>query len=184
MATPYYPGCPTGDIPFYYCDPCRFKEKARIRSVFLVTAQYKPLFDVNPESTIVWQTGIAGENIIVIPETTGTLEVPDPLTGPGYGDLVETILGSDFTLTWRDPNYIPNCNFYNTIPTKSFYVGYRTGSTCAISTELATISASASITENIEDDVVWTGRAVWRSLIQPCPFKTPEGIFVCFNLQD
>lgn len=186
MATPYYPGCETGELPFYVCDPCEEYEKGRTRSVGFVTDAYFATLLANPSSTEVWVTGIESEDIIIIPKVTGTLDAPDPITGPGYGDDVETILGRDFTLAWRDPNYKSNCNFYNTLLTKNgvYHAIYRTGTQTHVTPETVTIDARAPITENVEDNVEWNGTARWRSRFQPCPFDTPADIFECFALQD
>lgn len=185
MASPYYPGCPTGELPFYQCDPCENYEKARVRSVAFVTDAYYATLLANPTDTAVWQAGVISEDIIIIPKVVGSLDAPDPLTGPGYGDDVETILGRDYNLIWRDPNYIGNCNFYNTLKKKNgvYHAIYRTGSQTHITEETVTIDARAPVTENIEDNVEWNGNARWRSEVQPCPFETPADIFECFSLQ-
>lgn len=184
MATVYYPGCPTSELPFYQCDPCENYEKSKVRSVGAVTDTYYPTLLANPTSTAVWQAGIESEDIIIIPRVIGSLDAPDPLTGPGYGDDVETILGRDFNLIWRDPNYINNCNFYNTFRKRNgvFHGIYRTGSQTHITPETVVIDARAPITENSEDNVEWNGNMRWRSESQPCPFATPVGIFDCFGL--
>lgn len=186
MATVYYPDCPTGELPFYQCDPCANYEKGRARSGGFVSDAYYPTLIANPTSTALWQAGIESEDIIIIPKTTGTLDAPDPITGSGYGDDVETILGRDYVLTLRDPNYIGNCNFYNTLRTKNgvFHAIYRTGSQTHITPETVVIDARAPITENTEDNIEWNVTATWRSEVQPCPFVTPVGIFDCFGLTE
>ena len=184
MASVYYPGCTTDPVPFYSCDPCATREKSRVRSAFFVTDAYYATLMADPLDIALWQAGIESEDIIIVPKTTGTLEISDPVTGPGYGDDLEEVLGVDFTLNWRDPNYKGNCNFYNTLSKKTgfYHIGYRTGSQTAISTETVSLNVKAPITENLEDNVEWQGRARWRSQEQPCPFDTPEGIFECFAL--
>lgn len=184
MATVYYPGCDTDELPEYQCDPCDDYEKGRIRSVGFVSASYKATLAANPQNFTLWQTGIESEDIILIPKVVGALDAPDPITGPGYGDDIETILGRDFTLTWRDPSYKNNCNFYNTLKRKNgqYYAIYRTGSQTHISDVTVTIDARAPVTENLEDNVEWNGSAKWRSQDSPCPFDTPDGVFECFGL--
>lgn len=184
MATVYYPGCDTDELPEYQCDPCDDYEKGRIRSVGFVSAAYKATLAANPTSFPTWQAGIESEDIIIIPKVVGALDAPDPITGPGYGDDVETILGRDFTLTWRDPSYKNNCVFYNTLKRKNgqYYALYRTGSQTHITDVTVTIDARAPVTENLEDNVEWNGSAKWRSQDSPCPFDTPDGVFECFGL--
>ncbi len=186
MATVYYPGCITNELPFYICDPCNGIEQARVRSVAFVTDSYYATLIAAPTDIAVWETGIENEDIIIIPKTSGTLDAPDPIVGPGFGDDVETVLGRDFTLAWSDPNYKQNCNFYNTLLTKNgvYHAIYRTATQTHITAETITPDAKAPVTEPDTDLVVWQGRAKWRSRINPCPFNTPAGIFECFALQD
>jgi hypothetical protein len=186
MAYVYYPGCETEEVPFYICDPCEEFENGRVRSVALITASYYPILMANPTSTAVWKSGILSEDIIIIPKVSGTLDAPEPLTGKGYGDDIESNLGRNFTLAWSDPNFKSNCNFYNTIAGKNgvYHVAYRTSSQTSVSTVPVTPDARSPITENIEDNVEWLGSAKWRSRLQPCPFDTPDDIFTCFGLED
>lgn len=178
----YYPGCDTDELPDYQCDPCDDYEKGRVRSVAFVSTSYYSTLIANPTSVPVWQSGILSGDIVVIAKVIGSLDAPDPITGPGYGDDVETVLGRDYTLNWRDPSYKNNCTFYNTLKRKSFYAIYRTGSQTHISDKVATIDTKAPVTENLEDNVEWNGSAKWRSQDNPCPFNTPANIFECFAI--
>jgi len=179
----YYPGCDTDELPEYQCDPCNDFEKGRVRSSGFVTAAYKPTIDANPTLTSAWTAGILSGDIIIIPKVIGSLDTPDPITGTGYGNDVEIILGRDFTLSYRDPNYKENCVFYNTLKrqTGKWHSIYRTGTQTHISNETATIDTRAPITENLEDNLEWNVTAKWRGQDQPCPFETPEGVFDCFG---
>lgn len=184
MATVYYPGCETDELPDYQCDPCQDYEKSRVRSGGVVSSAYKATLAVNPESAALWTAGIESGDIVIIPKVVGSLDAPDPITGPGYGDDLETILGRDFTLTLRDPNYKNNCNFYNTLKKQNgmWHGIYRTGTQTHITDETVTIDARAPITETLEDNVEWNVTMKWRSQNSPCPFDTPDGIFSCFGL--
>lgn len=186
MAIIYYPGCDTDELPFYVCDPCGGREKARIRSGGFVTDAYYATLAADPTDPEVWRTGIESEDIVIIPKVVGSLDAPDPITGPGYADEVEEVLGRDYTLAFRDPNYVDNCNFYNTLKTKKgiYHAIYRTQTRTHITPETVTIDTRAPIDEAIENNVEWNVSAKWRSDVQPCPFLTPEGIFECFGLQD
>lgn len=184
MATVYYPGCATDELPFYVCDPCNEYEKGRIRSAGYVDKSYYATLMANPTSAAVWQTGINTEKIIIIPRTTGTLDAPDPETGTGYGDDDEEILGTNYTLLFRDPNYKQNCNFYNILAKKkgTYHAIYRTGTQTHVTPKTVTIRPAAPITENIQDNIEWNVSNTWTDTVQPCPFDTPEGIFDCFAL--
>lgn len=185
MATAYYPGCPTGELPFYVCDPCEDYEPSKIRSVGFVTDAYYATLILTPTSTASWVAGIESEDIIIIPRVIGSLDAPDPETSAGYGDATETILPRLYTAAWRDPNYKDNCNFYNTLKTKTgtYHFIYRTGTQTHITPEVVTIDTRAPITENDQEFVEWNGSVRWRSRVQPCPFDTPADIFECFALQ-
>lgn len=178
----YYPGCETDELPDYQCDPCDDYEKGRVRSVAFVTPAYYSTLIANPTTKSLWQAGILSGDIIIISKVIGTFEPSDPITGPGYGDDVETILGTDYVLNWRDPSYKRNCNFYNTLKKKKFHVIYRTGSQTHIGEIPATISTKAPVTDSIDDNVEWNGSAKWRSQDSPCPFDTPADIFECFAI--
>lgn len=184
MATVYYPTCPDEDLAEYQCDPCANREKGKVRSAAYIHTSYLATVQANPTSTAVWQTGIANETIIIIPMVIGSLDTPDPITGPGYGDDDEEILGRQFTLAFRDPNYIQNCNFYNGLKRKKgqYYVAYRTETQTHISTKTVSVDTRAPITETITDNVEWNVTNRWTDEDQPCPFDTPEEIFTCFGL--
>jgi hypothetical protein len=180
----YYPGCDTDELPDYQCDDCNDYEKGRVRSAGFVTDAYYTTLIANPTNVTLWTTGIASGDIIIIPKVTGTLDAPDPITGPGYGNDTESILGRDFTLVYRDPNYKGNCNFYNTLKRKNgfYHAIYRTGTQTHISDITITIDTRAPVTENLEDNVEWNVSSKWRSQDNPCPFDTPAGIFECFQV--
>ena len=181
MPSVYYPGCDTDELPEYQCDECNDYEKGRIRSAGFVSSTYKAALAANPSNVSLWTAGILSGAIIIMPKVIGTLDAPDPITGSGYGDDIETILGRDFTLSFRDPNYKNNCAFYNTLKRKTgkWHAIYRTGSQTHITDETVSIDAKAPVTENLEDNVEWNVSAKWRAQDQPCPFDTPDGVFEC-----
>lgn len=184
MATVYYPTCPTEDLPEYQCDPCGTREKGRVRSAAYIHSSYLATVLANPTSTAVWQAGVTDETIIIIPKVIGSLDTPDPITGPGYGDDDEEVLGTQFNLLFRDPNYKDNCNFYNILKRKKgqYYVAYRTETQTHISTKAVSVGTRAPITETLTDNVEWNVSNRWTDEDQPCPFDTPADIFDCFGL--
>lgn len=180
----YYPGCDTEELPDYQCDPCQDYEKARVRSSGVVSKAYRATLAATPTNPATWTTGIESGDIVIIPKLVGSLDAPDPITGPGYGDDIETNLGRDFTLSLRDPNYKGNCNFYNTLKKQNgmWHAIYRTGSQTHITEETVTIDARAPVGEELDSNVEWNVSMKWRSQNNPCPFDTPEGIFDCFGI--
>lgn len=181
---PLYYDCAEDELPEYQCDTCGGREKGRVRSSGVINKAYLPTLLANPSSTLLWTTGIDSGDIVIFSEVIGSLDVPDPIVGPGYGDNVEEVLGTDFTLNIRDPNYITNCTFFNTLKRQrnKWHALYRTSSQTHISDKTVTINTKAPITENLEDNVEWQVSMKWRSLDNPCPFDTPEDVFDCFSI--
>ena len=122
----YYPSTCDTEIPDHNCDPCAPQEYGRIRSVAYIKKDFE---FTDPTDPAEWLAGIASGDIIVIPFTNGELAEPSEQTGTGYGDQVEKLLGFDFPLTYNDPNYSENCDFYNAIKrTRNYKFAYRTSS--------------------------------------------------------
>lgn len=180
----YYPGCDTEELPDYQCDPCQGVEKAKVRSAGFVSKAYYAALAANPTNTAVWVAGIESGDIVIIPKVIGTFDPGDPITGTGYGDDVEEILGTDYVLNFRDPNYKSNCVFYNTIKKQNgkWHAIYRTETLTHISDKSVTINSRAPVAEDIQANVEWNVSATWRNRDSPCPFDTPEGVFDCFGI--
>lgn len=184
MAQAYYPGCATTPVPFYTCDPCGGIELGKIRSTAFIHRSYYDTLMIDPTDPELWRTGIEEELIYIIPKVIGALDAPDPDTIEGFGDDEESNLGRVFTLTWRDPNYADNCNFYNAINGKNgvYHMAWRTQTKTHISVLPVTPDVKAPVEEGQTSAVTWQGRARWRSMINSCPFDTPVDIFDCFAL--
>lgn len=176
----YYPTTCENVIPEHNCDPCAEREYGRIRSAGFI---HKDFVFANGDTTNAseWIRGINEKKILVIPETNGELPQPSELTGPGYGDTVETLLGYDFQATIADPNYKENCDFYNAlIGNRNYKFFYRTSSQVHITDKTVTIIPKKQIQNDLTSEVVWNVMAKWRSSQFPCPFNTPEDVFTCY----
>jgi hypothetical protein len=178
----YYPTT-CDDIPQHVCDPCEAREFGRIRSAGFINKDFVfPYGDYsNPTS---WQNGILSGDILVIPATNGEMPEPAEKAGPGYGDVVEEVLNYDFQAKFNDPNFVSNCDFYNTLLGKrNFLFFFRTSSQTYITPVPVTIIPKFMVANDLNANVVWNVQVKWVSPVLPCPFNTPETIFdYCFEL--
>lgn len=178
-----YPDTCTSSIPFHACDPCQDVEQARIRSVAFVNSSFIATLLASPSSTDVWENGIDDSLIIVIPDTNGSFDGGTPVEGPGFGSSPTKYMGSEFVLTYRDPNYVDNCDFYSAIQrSSSYHVAYVTETQVHISENTVTILPKAPITDSLTDMVLWEVTVKFQQFATPCPNDKPAGIFTCFAL--
>ena len=180
----YYPGdsC-ENSIPEYVCNPCSDFEKGRVRSVAYIHKDYVSDITAAPDDTTVWQTGINAGQIKVISEVSGTSNGGEKVAGAGYGDAREKVTGRNYTVSYRDPNYADNCNFYTELEkNRSWHLAYKTETLLHISDKVISLFVNNPATENLEDDIVWVAEATWFQKTPVCPVASPEDIFDCFQL--
>lgn len=177
----YYPSTCDDLLPDHACDPCAPREGGRIRSVAIIHKDYYATLAANPTSGALWTAGILAGTIIVIPETRGSLEPTDNM-GAGFGSTEEEYLSTSFALTFFDPNYIDNADFYNPLKkNRNYHVAYATETQTHISDKPCTIVGRAPVADDLNTHVLWECTAKWVSEISPVPFDTPDGVFVCVN---
>lgn len=178
----YYPSTCDTIIPGHSCDPCSTREYGRIRSAAFIKHDFE---FTDPEDAAEWIAGINSGDIIILPDTHGDLADPAPVVGPGYGDTVETLVGYDFAANVFDPDYNENCDFWDAIKNvRNYKFAYRTSSKTHISDVGVTIIPGAPVADDLNAEVVWKVQVKWRSQSLPCPFATPEGVFVCFITEE
>ena len=178
MAGGYYPTTCDSLIPAHNCDPCLEREYGRIRSVAFIKDGF--VFS-NPESLTEWQQAIQNGNVILIPQVHGELAEPSEQTGPGYGNTVETLLGFDFVVTYHDPNYAENCDFYNEIKrTQNYRFMYKSGTKGHLTEATVTVIPKAPIADDLNAEVVWMVQVKWKDNDHACPFTFPAGVLECF----
>ena len=169
----YYPGCDE-TITAPICSDCPEKELAGIRSLFFVHVGFS-FTDISDPTE--WETGICDEDIYVFPRTRGSLEMSEQMS-EGFGDIPEDLDGYDFTISVKDPNYLDNCDFWNSIKRSLAYrVGYRTETKIYLSDKAAVIVPKAPIAEDLKTKVVWEIVAKFTQEDIPCPLTMPVGIF-------
>ncbi|MBA3830064.1 MAG: hypothetical protein H0X33_14075 [Taibaiella sp.] len=175
----YYPsGCGT-TVGDHYCNNCEVAEHARIRSVAYIA---KDFTFIDPTNPVEWKAGIAAKKIIVIPETSGSFDGGSEVEGTGYGDQQSKLTGYNFQLTYQDPNYKNNADFYNGLKrTSNYRVAYRTESLVHISLNTVSVIPKNPVTDNLSDEVTWSVLVKWSEGDLPVPYNVPSGIFVCYD---
>ena len=174
----YYPSgnCGgTGSLPVYSCSPCPTFEYGRIRSIALIKTSFTIL---NPSSPTEWNSGIASGDIRIIWETQGSYDGGSTSELAGFGDRETTNGGTKHTLTWKDPNYKDNADFYNTLRDLSEWtIAYRTSNSIHMVNEPCTFTPKNDVADDTKSNVVWNVMAVWSSPLSPIPYDIPAGIF-------
>ena len=130
--------------------------------------QLKATVKAAPDDTAVWQSGIESGLIRIIPEISGSSNGGEKVSGAGYGDVKEKVTGRNFTVSYKDPNYVDNCNFYTELEkSRAWYFAYKTETLLHISDKAVSIFANNPTTENVEDDVtrnsIVTGKQIGRA---------------------
>lgn len=180
MAYPvYYPtGC-DAEIGNHYCNDCEPAEGGRIRSVAFIADDFE---FIDPTSASEWQAGILAKKILIIPKTNGTFDGGSEVEAPGYGDQSTMLTGYNFTLTYNDPNYKYNADFYNSLKRS---IGYRLAFRTQRLIHLTDSTVSVVPKNPVQDDpatrVVWAVTAKWQDSNLPVPYDAPAGIFECYD---
>jgi hypothetical protein len=156
------------------------KEYGRIRSVAFVKDTY---VWTNIEDPAEWEAAIQNGDVVLIPKVHGSLAEPSEQVGPGYGDTTESILGFDFALTYYDPNYADNCDFYNALLySQSWRLVYKSSSKGHATSKTVTIIPKPPIEDDLNAEVVWVVQVKWKDSQHACPFDFPASVLVCYEL--
>lgn len=184
MATGYYPASCVTEVGEHSCDACPTNEHGRIRGVGFIHSSYYSTIAADPLNSSLWTTGLdaGAAGIINLPETEGEMATPSPVTRTGFGDTSEFLIGFDFEVTFRDPNYIDNCDFWNSLNNARglYYFYYRTETQTYISDKPVTIVAAPQIENDDQSLVLWNVSAKWRSLNVPCNYTTIPILRTCW----
>ena len=173
----YYPAsnCGGGAIPKYSCNPCPDYEYSRIRSIAFVKNNYSLTDPSNPTQ---WNTALSTNNAIVLWSTSGTYDGGTTEEIVGFGDS-ETINGATtHILTYKDPNVVENCDFYNAIKDSSDYTVYfRTSSKIWAAGAPVTITPKMPVADDLKGVLTYEVQLKWVSPDLPCGYNIPDGIF-------
>jgi hypothetical protein len=178
MASGYYPTTCDDVVPAHNCDPCLPKEFGRIRAVAFIKDSFN---FTNPEDSSEWQAGISSGDIVLIPQVHGSLADPTEKEGVGYGDTVSTVLGFDFAVTFFDPNYAENCDYYNALKkTQNWKFMYKTSTKGHLTNVTVTVIPKAPIADELTSEVVWVVMVKWADENHACPFDFPTDQLNCY----
>lgn len=170
----YYPSC-AGAIPTYNCNPCPPTETGRVRSVAFVKTTYT---FINPSSTAEWTNAIASGDAVVIWQTQGTYDGGATAELVGYGDLPFYNGNVTHTLTFKDPNFYQNCDFYNAMRLSQQYtIWFRTSSLIWASGSAVIVTPKNAVADDINSIVNWEVVCKWTNPLNPCSWTTPASIF-------
>lgn len=174
----YYPSGCDAAVPDHFCDPCEAIEHGRVRSVAFVKSSV--VFN-DETSPVEWLAAIETKDIIIIPDTLGAFDGGAPVEATGYGEQATKITGYNFSLTFKDPNYKENADFYNGLKaSRSYRVAWRTETQTHLSDATVSVIPKNPVTENLTDEVVWDVEVKFSQGDLPAPFDTPTGVFDCF----
>ena len=177
----YYSNC--SDLPQHDCNPCENREYGRVRSAgFISKDYYNTLINASGDAAV-WAAGQAANQIVVIPETNGSVSAGSAKMGPGYGETVETLLGYEFTAKFHDPNFISNAKFYNAlIGQRNYYFFYRTSSQTYITNVTVTIIPNKEVKDDLNGEIVWENTVKWVDTQFELQIDTPDVVFdECFT---
>lgn len=163
------------------CDECDDPELARVRGVALIKNSYT--FS-DPTSYSEWLAAITSGDVVIIPMTRGTFDGGTVKEGTGYGDQATKYMSTDYSLTYFDPNYKANRDFYNSLKRfQNYRIAYKTETLVHLTDKPAQFLPKAPVADDITQEVVWEVNAKWSSQNEPTPYLCPDGIFVCFEIE-
>jgi hypothetical protein len=175
----YYPSGCAASVPDHYCNPCETPEHGRVRSVAFIASDFE---FTNPSDPNEWEDGVANKKIIIIPETNGSFDGGSEVETPGYGDQQTKLVGYNFQLTYNDPNYKLNADFYNAIKlSRSYRLAYRTETLVHLTENTVSVVPKNPVTEDLTSEVVWNVLVKWSEGNLPVPYAVPPGVFTCFD---
>lgn len=167
-------GDASGENLIHSCDPCG-RELGRIRGVALVdgSVDLTELIDAlktgNNAQTAqtTFESLIESGKLHLISETTGTFDGGSAQTGDGYGDEETRLLGYLYTLSFKDPSYSGNKDFYERAENEHWKLIWRTETLLHFADKVANIQAIAPVEQDLTSAVAWNVTATWKSKNKP-----------------
>lgn len=165
----------------HVCEACDDVEMGRIRNIFLIKPGTKVSIPLDLEE---WTSAIEAGNIIAVPGVRGSSDGGSPITGDGYGDATERLLGYDYTLNISDPAYKDNSDFWQSAERRKWNMAYCTDTLLHYTDRDVTIKTTEAIEEGADSEVVWNVEAKFRT--KDKPVKTPKSpiasLLGCFEI--
>lgn len=165
-------GTASGEALTHVCDPCG-RELGRVRGVILFDGGYniQELIDkmktAPEEATTLFEAAVEAGNAHLISETTGTYDGGSPQTGDGYGDAENRLLGYLYTLSFKDPSYSTNKEFWEKAENGHWILAWRTETLLHFADKPASIQAIAPVEQDLTSAVVWNVTGSWKSKNKP-----------------
>ena len=177
MYVTYNPSSCASQVPDHQCSDCETPEHGRIRAVAFISKDF--IFS-DPTNPTQWQTGITNKKIIIIPATHGTFDGGSEILGIGYGSAVSKLTGYNFKVTYFDPGYKNNADFYNAIKfSQNYYFAYVTETQVHIVVPVVQVIPKNPVTDSLTDEVAWQVDVIWTDSNLPVPYNVPA-VFTCF----
>lgn len=184
MATGYYPASCVTEVGEHSCDACPTVEHGRISGTGFIHSSYYSTIAADPLNSSLWTTGLdaGASGIINIPETEGELGEPAEQTRTGFGRTSEFLTGFDWTASFRDPNFLENCDFWNSMNNARglYYFYYRTETQTYITDKPVTVIAKPVIENDDKSIVLWNVTVKWNSLNIPCNYASIPILNTCW----
>lgn len=176
----YYPTC-SEELQSHFCDPCDDGELGGVRSVFYYQDGVFAL--TNAPSKSEFDAGIAAGTVIIIPSTRGSYDGGSPTYDKGFGDTDQSYSSSTYKLTYIDPNYVKNRDFYNSLQSQTQWkIGWRSETQIHLSEKTVTAYGKDTHEEDVKTKVYWNVEVSWVSKIKPLIYDTPASVFECFQV--
>lgn len=162
----------SGEALLHTCDPCG-RELGRVRGVALVdasvdlTALIEELKAGSEQAAATFESIIESGKLHLISETTGTFDGGSAQTGDGYGDEETRLLGYLYTLSFKDPSFSGNKDFYERAEAEHWKLIWRTETLLHFADKPAGIQAIAPIEQDLTSAVAWNVTATWKSKNKP-----------------
>lgn len=163
----------SGESLVHLCDPCG-RELGRVRGVVLFDGSYdiatliaKLKSNNTTEAATLFETAVENGNAHLISETTGTFDGGSAQTGDGYGDEETRLLAYLYTLSFKDPSYANNKEFWEKVENEHWIVAWRTETLLHFADKPAGIQAIAPVEQDLASSVAWNVTATWKSKAKP-----------------
>jgi len=180
MSTLIYPGGCDESFLEHLCSPCPVTESGRVRHIAFVHTSIAFTDQTDPAE---WEAGILAKKIHVIPNVNGTYDGGTPTIGNGFGDVPRRKTGVVFKLAVIDPNFIGNCDFYNTISSSFNYrIAFCSETRLQISDKACLLTVKDPIQEPVESERYWNLDIEFSQKLIPCHTTIPGGIFLCIDV--
>lgn len=174
----YIPSGQCGDevnVPRYACTDCGERDFARVRHVAYFDENYE-FSDI--ESFAEWNTLLNAGQAEVIRNVLGSYDGGETEEIGGFGDVEFDNGNTTHVLTFKDPNYKDNRDFYNALKNKKDkkFV-WTTQNNMFVANTPANISVKIPIAESIKDIVVAEVTIKWVQSDLPLIYTRATDLF-------